>query len=126
MNEPTAPTAGACEAKHTPGPWVVKPRIWRGAAAHAQGPGIFSIEDAATQTVICDRRTEWPEQAVEMEANARLIAAAPDLLGALEDMRQWVAAFAYGEGSKAYEEVMRSPRMEKASAAIAKATGGAA
>ncbi len=71
---------------HTPGPWLVKARLWQGGTTHVEGPGVFSIEDAATETVICDRRTPWPEQAAVMEANARLISAAPELLDALRDL----------------------------------------
>lgn len=68
----------------TPGPWRVMPSFWNGGSSRAEGPGIFAVEDEATGTVVCDRRTPWPERAAEMEANARLIAAAPDLLAAVE------------------------------------------
>lgn len=56
-------------------------------------------------------------------SNADLIAAAPDLLEALNEMQMWVCAFALGKGRNALEEVLKSPRMQKARAAIFKASG---
>lgn len=57
---------------HTPGPWSVNfgmrpPRIWAA---------------AAPETTICDMPRWDIEHWAEREANARLIAAAPDLLDA--------------------------------------------
>jgi hypothetical protein len=65
--------------------------IWNGAYAVTEGPGIFRVEDCATETVICDRRTPWPERVAEMAANARLIAAAPDMLAACKNARDIIA-----------------------------------
>lgn len=62
---------------HTPGPWRAFPSVWLGASTIAKDDGIFRVEDVATETVICARRTPWPAQAEIMAANARLIAAAP-------------------------------------------------
>ncbi|WP_374712979.1 hypothetical protein [Symbiobacterium terraclitae] len=69
------------ESKHTPGPWEVR----RPAHITWNGPtGAFEIY--ADDKLICQR--PWAEgnpQAIrEYEADARLIAAAPDLLEALE------------------------------------------
>lgn len=100
------------KAQHTPGPWVVKPSVWLGGTAHSEGPGIFSIEGARTETVICDRRTHWPEQADVMAANARLIAAAPELLEAPQELAD-CGAEAWGE---------ERPCVREARAAIARAT----
>jgi hypothetical protein len=51
----------------------------------------------------------------EAKANARLIAAAPDLLSALEEMINWLVPFAS----------LHSRAHDHARAAIVKATGGA-
>ncbi len=105
-------------AQHTPGPWVVKSKIWLGGSSHVEGPGIFSIEDVATETVICDRRTPWPEQAKTMEANARLIAAAPDLLSELINMTARFKAAVMQAGT---DEEFAEHAVASARAAIAKA-----
>jgi len=84
--------------QHTPGPWAVK---------HHEDTDTYSIYVAGRQW------NSWTVAALghskEDEANARLIAAAPELLGALIQMLD------------AYE----IPAVRKqARAAIAKATGG--
>ena len=89
------------EAKHTTGPWNVPFREFTKIKA-ANGAHIAT----------CHKLTNL----VNLEANSRLIAAAPDLLDALV---QFVDEF---EGCYADGE----PAMIKARAAIAKATGGAA
>jgi hypothetical protein len=65
----------------TPGPWFVFD------GAHLDnGPGAFCIGDApesAMANILCSRH-QWPEKEHEMRANARLIAAAPELLQALQ------------------------------------------
>ena len=95
-------------AKHTPGPWAILPRAVGGyevQGTDADGEGSF-VEVVAT----CHR-----------EANAQLIATAPDLLAALKmaaHCLQWhVANHPTGMDAKALAD---------AKAAIAKATGGAA
>lgn len=60
------------DAKHTPGPWAVKANGRRGVAFNAQ---TFSVVDS--------RRVPLAGTVVD-EADARLIAAAPELLEALE------------------------------------------
>jgi hypothetical protein len=83
--------------KHTPGPWKV--------TQHDMGAFIRCPADYIIAGPVDTRRGH--------EANARLIAAAPELLEAL---REFVEAF---EGCYADGE----PAMIKAKAAIAKATG---
>jgi hypothetical protein len=63
---------------HTPGPW------------HAEiGPqGGYVISDDERGHTIC-LRSPWPMRMGESEANARLIAAAPELLAALEEVDRW-------------------------------------
>lgn len=87
-------------SKHTPGPWNV-----------VEGRTQGSVEIFADQKAIaeCWRRNDAPTEI----ANARLIAAAPDLLEALREMVV-----------KAYE--WHPSHTEKARAVIAKAEGGAA
>lgn len=66
--------------KHTPGPWIAKagPNRWN--VTTATGPRTFNV--AAINT---DR--------AEQEANARLIAAAPDMLAALIAAERFVRGF---------------------------------
>lgn len=62
-------------AKHTPGPWVVDAdgQVWRYE---------LRIADTAPRGADIAPRSERP-------ANARLIAAAPDLLAALQALMMW-------------------------------------
>lgn len=83
-------------SKHTPGPWL-----------YDYAPGycgeLIALEDGTT---LAEFVTE------PSEANARLIAAAPDLLDALTDVMNFVAA-----------DLIDSDVGVKARAAIAKAKG---
>jgi hypothetical protein len=66
------------DAKHTPGPWMVSD----GVVHQAQEGGVCRIACCADARSYADRkRFVAPE---EKEANARLIAAAPDMLAALK------------------------------------------
>jgi hypothetical protein len=87
--------------KHTPGPWTV----------YEAG---FSVADAWGHVLSTDVEGRMPEEAA---ANARLIAAAPELLAALEALLSVYQGFAPWEG-----EVERQAEI-KARAAIAKARG---
>jgi hypothetical protein len=84
--------------KHTPGPWVVTPTKW-------------NLLDTFEISRI--DKSEWIAQVLDDEANARLIAAAPELLEVLVE----ILPFA--------EEIINSnhPTWKKAKSAIAKATG---
>jgi hypothetical protein len=116
--------------KHTPGPWYVFHSAHRG-RFDDDGPGAFSIGDAPiarSANILCSRY-EWPERAEEMKANARLIAAAPELLEALQwyesKAKQMVRA-AIHQDIKLMLELMKEIAVEygaQARAAIAKATG---
>lgn len=101
------------QAKHTPGPWQAE---WstREAGKEAKGWHVFNEDDVDYNGVIAD----CPDCNENSEANARLIAAAPELLQCLLHARMLVAAQAYGEGVIA--------ALAMYDAAIAKATGGAA
>lgn len=73
------------EAKHTPGPWLyIRLDEWSHSVATQHG----ELPDGSPNlwTVATVNKNREPEH----EANARLIAAAPDLLGALQAMlRMW-------------------------------------
>lgn len=91
--------------KHTPGPWrIVQDRV----------PASLEVYAGKTAIAECWRRAD-----VETEiANARLIAAAPELLVALQLM---VDRFIDTEGSYG---VWENEAIEAARATIEKATGG--
>lgn len=93
----------APETKHTPGAWVVSENV---NDTHDQPFTEYCVEDAAGNIV----------GLFTHEAYARLIAAAPELLAALESIFQYAEA-ALGP---------KSPEIKNAAAAIVKAKGGAA
>lgn len=82
---------------HTPGPWVV-----------VQHPDGWTIQNRATGAGACVASQYGDSN----EANARLIAAAPDLLAALKDAVNWLDDFDDNE------------TLTAARAAILKAEGG--
>lgn len=91
--------------KHTPGPW----RFWRQTRTGSEGTCTFQnlkgeeVLRAVTVTLT--------------EADARLIAAAPELLAALRDVIGWVP------GAVAWHTVAPLKAVEQARMAIFKATG---
>ena len=93
-------------SKHTPGPWF------------AVGAQVETENDSVPDICTCDPQAmrqshlDWHPKTVQ--ANARLIAAAPELLEALELVVSFVNA---GDGTWTVEE------QQKARAAIAKARG---
>ena len=93
------------EIKHTPGPWFITGSMTK--YVEARIPGRMIQEVAACGPTAAD--DGYGEQQM---ANARLIAAAPELLDALEEVVQWLEL---GD----HEGQMHS----KARAAIAKAKG---
>ena len=102
------------DAKHTPGPWAVS----------TQGVG-FEVDSAdGWQVAQAQQRHEdgRGKEATMRLANARLIAAAPELLEALIEASEWVSE--YVSQMRAYtisDEAAKSLRRIRA--AIAKATG---
>jgi hypothetical protein len=126
--------SAATFCKHTPGPWIVRDQLHPykdGSKAHIER-GIY------TQNIHPQLKDHLPvvcmsigigmdgEKAVSFvhieEANARLIAAAPDLLAALNRILPFAEdnCFQYGGNADEDEDIVF------ARAAIAKATGGAA
>lgn len=100
--------------KHTPGIWTAHKTI----EAHDGMPECWQIDaeyDAVCTTQFC--------YAPNTEANARLIAAAPDLLEALVDFRAAMSAdIPVGDGYADWLSSARSAR-DRADAAIARARG---
>lgn len=90
--------------KHTPGPWAVKSgSVWTKHSCY---------EDATQFARIAYMDRDCPHtRPTERDANARLIAAAPELLEALEKIATWPDGFTFIDA------------IELASAAIAKAKG---
>jgi hypothetical protein len=87
--------------KHTPGPWVVDPAVRQGFTVYAPKEGF----------IVGTQDEEGRYGAIESEANARLIAAAPDLLALAERI------------ARLPEHGHYLALIDQASAAIAKATG---
>ena len=98
--------------KHTPGPWR-----YEGAEVWATAPMRFNLTTAGTPMIATLCKHEDADGGFPVEANARLIAAAPELLEALEEMVK-AGEFEDWDG--------RCDCIADARAAIAKATGGAA
>jgi hypothetical protein len=89
-------------SQHTPGPWEIDQAIRHGFTVYSQQAGF----------IVGYMDEEGRYGAVESEANARLIAAAPDLLEALEEL------LVQREGHYSTQTAW-----DKARAAIAKARG---
>lgn len=106
-------------AKHTPGPWEAR----KGAGWYVARPryreATLAVGMDYVTLVTSPSETPWNDD-VESEANARLIAAAPELLKALEGITEEVRNVGY---SPAIEHL--GPWVNQAIAAIAKAKGEA-
>jgi len=99
--------------KHTPGPWIVSDEtrenfVW--------------ILDENSDTGVCMVHTDTDSKD-ESDANARLIAAAPELLEALESMLDYLKRQAKENSRR--EWALHNAHAEFMRNAIAKATGGA-
>lgn len=102
-------------AQHTPGPWIIGDEN----NSHAQ-----VCIGATDMTADMSRESSYTGQMVmsreEMLANARLIAAAPDLLEALDKVWPFLQEDdGHGANAPAYQSAINAAR-----AAIAKAKGG--
>ena len=95
--------------KHTQGPWVLGESS---EGRHFRAVNAREHSELATVVWVMEDDDMEGAQSPKCEANARLIAAAPDLLEALEEVVQWLEL---GD----HEGQMHS----KARAAIAKARG---
>jgi hypothetical protein len=97
---------------HTPGPWIVHPYVTT-IGPHALNK---ALDVGPAGRAVCTVIGEF-EKAVpggEAEANAKLIAAAPDLLAALKEVRAYMA----GENGR---RPMTWGNFQTVAAAIAKA-----
>ena len=104
-------------AQHTPGPWTHEGQGDITGIENDPGNGCVGKVDVA-----CVYLRTVPGKT---EANARLIAAAPELLTALKDLAQSIVWKEFGE-CRGFTEEMPLPiitAVEKARAAIAKAEG---
>ncbi len=91
--------------KHTPGPWF---------AVNYAGYNNLQAEPVYGSPDLLNGQTMGAEQA---EANAKLAAAAPDLLEALKKLREWTAALTDWAGGTTLD-----PDLEKVDAVIKIAT----
>jgi hypothetical protein len=105
-------------SKHTPGPWRVYPTTELVDARGTEGVTGYNIESESCEIVGVEGIEFWKENA---EANARLIAAAPELLEALTSLLSEAEAFASAIRAYANSEAIAAAR-----AAIAKAKGESA
>lgn len=101
---------------HTPGPWA----FMEGDRGRMAASLVFKENDKDFHIghVICEPRNE--EQRATDLANARLIAAAPELLAALQTAAETIRAW---HGEDLWDNYQHSPEMKEINAAIAKATG---
>lgn len=91
-------------SEHTPGPWH------RNIRANGKYPVVFAGRNTHVATA-----AQFPQNPEETEANIDLIAAAPELLAALQALL----------ADKYLSDPINADRMAQARAAIAKATGAA-
>lgn len=99
-------------AKHTPGPWEM---------TRGYNPTIVADKTTLVTGIHARRDSIGGMQIGEIDANARLIAAAPELLAALEAFLRAPSLGSSRQGSVTLE--VQSFNLDAARAAIAKATG---
>jgi hypothetical protein len=104
---------------HTPGPWVVR-QDSRDRDGLWELVGYDIESEKGCEIVGCEGIEAWKDNA---EANARLIAAAPELLAALREALQSLEYVQDKHGEKITGGFKRLDDMGRARRAIAKATG---
>lgn len=107
------------EAKHTPGPWAVSKGYDGSISVSATRPYRINNISAGTP-IICDVYQHPEFDSFSGAANARLIAAAPELLDALRGLLALEEENLHG-----YDDIDVCAEVQFARAAIAKATGRA-
>lgn len=112
------------EAKHTKGPWKKSERLngpwWHISSAYSIGGSEAKSGRQAIACVHGESKRGATAYAEMFEANARLIAAAPDLLEVLKHIRRCIPC---GGFVQIHDNSMTLAQID---AAIAKAEGGAA
>jgi hypothetical protein len=103
-------------ATHTPGPWMIRP--FRGGFIRD------SISICGTSIQEITALSAPPDRFHEQAANARLIAAAPELLAALNAMLNADEAICENIGTLSDQAMQWIAAVDAAQAAIAKATEG--
>ncbi len=86
------------EIKHTPGPWEISAKL--GTPSVVKGGVTRQYVNGTNQDqlfMVCSVQDDNGGAAAQI-ANARLIAAAPDLLEALEDARTYIEAVVFNSG----------------------------
>ena len=108
------------ESKHTPGPW----RLDRHSSYSVEGDhpkwGRMSIASAGTWS---SNLVDGEELCLTQQANARLIAAAPEMLEALEALTRLVGNLCDLYGHSAKTRLLDTTALNSAKAAIKKARG---
>ena len=111
------------EAKHTPGPWVVGNR-YTATGVYTTNGGLVANTHGA------QRNFRRDEHIIEQDANARLIAAAPDMLEALRAARaeivslEWAHFNEFGRPGDTFDAwLSNNEALPVIDAAIAKAEG---
>lgn len=109
--------------QHTPGPWIIehqKPHLEDGYVGITHKSNVYgeAHEDLAIVVWQMDDDRRKGKRSLTCEANARLIAAAPELLAVLKDLKDYFAEWKEFDGSM--------PFADRVNAAIAKATGNQA
>jgi hypothetical protein len=104
--------------KHTPGPWRLG-KEWSTSHADINRKTLVNVLQGAHGGVVAElwAYSNDPGQVGEMRADARLIAAAPELLEALEDL------LCNPNVRAAMSGLTGADRLERADAAVAKAKG---
>lgn len=107
--------------KHTPGPWLI-----------ADNTFVYSLNGRGTNVFWSHVQPGWKghhaekrTSSEEIEANAKLICAAPDLIKSAESARCILVAIRDGSMSRNNQEQMIDEALAELINAIAKAWGGA-
>lgn len=101
-------------SKHTDGPWTLDTVVTSSGVCHKIGPFPWKAGKENHACIYVDYPGTGPIEA-ELLANARLIAAAPELLAALQTLERAIAN----------NEPFSRAEHDQAKSAIAKATGAA-
>jgi hypothetical protein len=109
------------ERTHTPKPWTYRVCHNNGGVIEVPDPDTQAPADDGSDDITIAELPQWSDEwREERDANGRLMAAAPDLLEALEDATSLLESLV---GSEANQEGAITEQVHDANAAIAKARG---